>query len=173
MKSSSIIWAVLLLLIVLGGGWYWYSTNMPQAPAGAVSSDTTSTGGNTTPPADTQSTGVNVGASADVSTAPMSATITYDGAKFTPNLVTIAKGGTVTFVDNSSSAMWVASGVHPDHTVYDGTTRATHCAAGYAGPAPFDQCAAGNSFTFTFDKTGTWPFHNHLNSSASGKVTVQ
>lgn len=164
MRTSSIVWAVIILLIILGGGWYFYSKNMSgeaneYAPAAA--GDQSAMQG--------QSAATDTGASA-----PMQATVTYDGTSFSPSTVTIAKGGTVTFVDQSNSPMWVASGVHPEHTVYDGTDRATHCAAGYTGPTPFDECQASTAnYTFTFDKVGTWPFHNHLNSSATGKITVQ
>jgi plastocyanin len=68
--------------------------------------------------------------------------------------------------------MWVASDPHPIHNGYDGTTVQQHCAAGYAGPAPFDECAAGTSFTFTFDKVGTWGYHDHLDHSVMGTITV-
>ena len=69
--------------------------------------------------------------------------------------------------------MWVASAPHPSHTGYDGTSRQTHCVAGYSGPKPFDQCAAGTSFSFTFKQTGTWPYHDHNNSGKFGTVVVQ
>jgi plastocyanin len=103
----------------------------------------------------------------------MSATVTYNGSTFSPSSVTIAKGGTVNFVATNGQSMWVASAPHPTHTGYDGTSESVHCAAGYTGPAPFDMCAAGTSFSFTFDKTGSFVYHNHLNTSAHGTVVVQ
>src|SRR6185436_19055435 len=103
-------------------------------------------------------------------TAPTSATITYSGSAFSPSPVTIKKGGTVTF--NGPSTMNVASGMHPTHTTYDGTSRTAHCAAGYTGPTPFDQCTPGTSYSFTFDKVGTWGYHDHNNASAFGQVVV-
>jgi plastocyanin len=69
--------------------------------------------------------------------------------------------------------MWVASAMHPAHVVYDGTTKDAHCAAGYTGPVPFDQCASGTSYSFTFTKAGEWKYHNHVNASQFGSVTVQ
>lgn len=98
-------------------------------------------------------------------------TITYDGKAFTPAQVTIQKGDTVTFVDAGGN-MWVASGPHPAHTGYDGTSRTAHCVGGYTGPAAFDQCTPGSSYSFTFDKVGTWPYHDHANASAFGKIIV-
>jgi len=115
--------------------------------------------------------GANVGA--NVGLAPMSATVTYDGSSFSPASVTIAKGGTVNFVDSAGSSMWVASGQHPTHTTYDGTSESVHCAAGYSGAAPFDQCGTGASYSFTFTKVETWGYHDHRNASAHGTVIVQ
>jgi plastocyanin len=68
--------------------------------------------------------------------------------------------------------MWVASDEHPTHTEYDGTSRTTHCAAGYTGPKPFDECVPGTSYSFTFDKAGTYEYHDHLSASHTGKITV-
>jgi hypothetical protein len=73
---------------------------------------------------------------------------------------------------STSADMWVASAPHPAHTGYDGTSRTTHCAPGYSGAAPLDECMASASYSFTFDKVGTWPYHDHNNASAFGKVVV-
>jgi plastocyanin len=91
---------------------------------------------------------------------------------FQPQTLTIKKGGTVTFVNQSGDVMWVASGAHPDHDGYDGTTRSEHCDPAYAGPKPFDQCAEGNSYSFTFTKTGTFNYHNHRLDEDYGTITV-
>jgi plastocyanin len=56
--------------------------------------------------------------------------------------------------------MWVASDPHPIHTDY----------------SAFDAkqgIAPGDTYSFTFTKTGNWGFHNHLNPSATGTITVQ
>ena len=100
----------------------------------------------------------------------MDATITYNGDSFSPKEVLIRKGGTVTWVNASGGQMWVASAQHPSHTVYSGTSRQEHC-PDTSGTA-FDQCAGGNNYTFTFDKVGTWNYHDHLNATAFGSVTV-
>jgi plastocyanin len=88
-----------------------------------------------------------------------SATVTYTSSGFSPSPVTIKKGGTVTFVNNSSSSFWPASGPHPSHT-------------GYVGFDPKKAIAAGQSWSFTFDKVGTWPYHDHLNPTKFGQVVV-
>ena len=70
--------------------------------------------------------------------------------------------------------MWVASNPHPTHTGYDSTSRDTHCAAGYTGPIPFDECAAisSGSYSFTFTKTGSFGYHNHSDHAMIGTVVV-
>ncbi len=108
-----------------------------------------------------------------VSTAPKTVTVLYGPGGFSPSTVTIRAGDTVTFVNNGGDEMWVASAPHPSHTGYDGTSRDQHCAAGYTGPQPFDQCAVGTNYSFMFQKAGTWAYHNHGNSADHGAVVVQ
>lgn len=102
----------------------------------------------------------------------MNATVTFTGSGFSPSSVTIAQGGTVTWVSTDGN-MWIASDPHPIHNGYDGTTMQQHCASGYTGPAPFDECTGSSAnWTFTFDKVGTWGYHDHLEASIMGSVTV-
>jgi plastocyanin len=105
----------------------------------------------------------------------MSATITYGPNGFSPANVTVAEGGTVTWVNESGTDMWVASDPHPLHDGYDGTPRSQHCAANYTGPAPFDSCKvtqSNDSFSFVFTKTGSWGYHDHFQEDNGGTVTV-
>jgi plastocyanin len=164
---GKIIAGIVVLVIIIGGGYWFYTQSQNSTSMDMTASGTDVSGTNT----DTSGTGTTGGATTG-STAPMSATVNYSGDAFSPSTVTIAQGGTVTFVSTASD-MWVASNPHPVHTGYDGTSMQTHCAAGYAGAAPFDQCAVGSSFTFTFSKTGTWGYHNHMNPGLSGTVIVQ
>ena len=155
-------WSVAVIIVVVAAValLWWNSASAPavdQGAASAVSAVAEDTSTNTPPPA----------------VAPMTATVSYDGTAFSPASVTIAKGGMVTFTDTAGATMWVASGMHPVHSGYDSTTMSAHCAAGYAGAAPFDQCKAGASYSFTFDKVGEWGYHDHKNSSAFGKIIVQ
>ncbi len=87
-------------------------------------------------------------------------TVTYDGTTFNPAIVSVKQGDSITFINNSTGGMSVASDPHPSHSIYPG----------------FDQYKTSSkgqkTFTFIFDKVGTWGFHNHLNSSAVGSVTV-
>ena len=173
MKTSALVTIVLAVLVIFGG-WYWYS-NYYSAPAATPTTDTTT---NTNPnDADyTPTTDTSGGVSADiqagvtVGTAPMSATITLTASGFSPSSVTIKKGGTVTFKNESTGEMWVGSAQHPTHTAYSGRTLTQHC-PDTTGTA-FDQCKSGNTYSFMFEKVGSWSYHNHKNASQFGAVVV-
>jgi plastocyanin len=190
--NTGIIISVVLLLVVVGGGaWFLMSSSngapaspstdrventapINSAPVAEIPAENTPSANvpvksTPVPPATSQKqteTAVSV-----VPAVPMSATITYTSGGFSPKSVTIAKGGTVTFVNKSGSGMWVASDQHPTHTAYAGTTRSEHCpdAVGSA----FDQCTSGDSYSFTFGKAGSWDYHNHVRASDGGMVVVQ
>lgn len=85
--------------------------------------------------------------------------VSYDGKAYSPSSVSIKTGDVVIFKNNSSVDFWPASAPHPAHTDYP----------------EFDAkkaIAPGGKFQFSFTKVGTWKFHDHLNPSAYGSVTV-
>lgn len=98
----------------------------------------------------------------------------YTSSGFRPASITVEKGTTVEFINNASSPMWVGSDEHPRHTNYNGDAVNAHCSGGEPVDSDvFDQCSSGERFSFTFNKTGTWGYHNHRNAAHSGKITVQ
>lgn len=97
-------------------------------------------------------------------------TVTYSDSGFSPSIITVKQGTKVTFVKSGSKNMWVAVDEHPSHTEYAGTSRQEHC-PDTTGSA-FDQCATGSTYTFTFNKTGAWDYHNHVMAGDTGKVIV-
>lgn len=102
------------------------------------------------------------------------AIITYDGQGFTPGTITVAAGAVVTFVNQSDSPMWPASAVHPTHTAYPGSG-IDKCGTDEEDII-FDSCrglSAGESYSFVFEETGEWGYHNHLSPRDTGKVIVQ
>lgn len=148
MKQSSLIFIVLGLAAVLllaGCTQSGYATAPPTSKS---------------PPAD--------------STPPVSnATVTITESSYEPKTVTILKGGTVTWVNNTDSPNWPASAKHPAHTVYPGSD-ITKCGTAEQG-AIFDACkglAKGESFSFTFNNAGEWAYHDHVNANMFGKVIV-
>jgi len=144
---------IIVAIIVIVGGWYLLKGTPASAPEAAA----------TETPAAPAAAGA---------TSPAEVIVTYTDQGFSPANVSIAQGQTVTWVNQSSEGMWVASAAHPTHMVYDGTAESVHCATGYSGPAPFDECSAGASYSFTFDKAGTWKYHNHADAKQFGSVTV-
>lgn len=78
---------------------------------------------------------------------------------FHPSDAVVSVGDTVTFVPKAGKAIWPASDPHPVHT----------------GEPAFDSMAPvepGQSWSFVFDKPGTYGFHDHLDVSAYGRITV-
>ena len=87
-------------------------------------------------------------------------TITYTDSGFSPTALTIKVGDTVVFKNNGGEDFWPASGPHPTHTNYP----------------EFDAkkaISSGGSYSFTFTRTGSWKYHNHLNPGSTGTITVQ
>ena len=86
-------------------------------------------------------------------------TVTYMDSGFSPKTVTVKKGTTVKFVNQGTGGLWVASAVHPTHQLLPG----------------FDQLKSvvkGGTYEYTFEKVGTWKYHNHLNVPDTGTVVV-
>lgn len=86
--------------------------------------------------------------------------VTYSVDGFTPDAVRIKKGDTVLFENVTGRPASVASNTHPTHLLYP----------------EFDQYKTAErgktEFRFTFDKVGTWKYHDHLNASMGGTIVV-
>ncbi|MDZ7744798.1 MAG: hypothetical protein U5K77_03540 [Candidatus Saccharibacteria bacterium] len=93
------------------------------------------------------------------STASDAQQVTYDGSSFSPSEISISAGETVIFTNNADRSMWVASDTHPSHTDLP----------------EFDsgQIPVGGTYSFTFEESGTWGYHNHLASHITGTVIVE
>lgn len=95
-------------------------------------------------------------------------TVFYTDSGFQPEKLVIERGETVTWFDRSPNPMWVASDFHPSHTRYDGTSLGQHCPG-----SSFDQCSTGKRFSFTFEKKGSWGYHNHELAGHTGTIVVR
>ncbi len=84
-------------------------------------------------------------------------TMTPDG--FSPPTITIQQGSTITFKNNDTQNRWPASNIHPTHEIYPEFD-------------PKTLVAPGKSWEFTFDKAGTWKYHDHLIPTDSGTIIV-
>ena len=173
MQNSTLIWIILGALVLLGGGWYFVMNN--STPADTEVEQEEMMEENETPgpgpgAAAEVEMGLGIGDSSEEGAAPMSAQINYSASGFSPSTVTVRVSGDVTWTSQGGAQMWVASAQHPTHSAYDGTTLQEHCGS---GGDSLDQCANGSVFSFTFDKAGTWRYHNHTNPSHFGTVIVE
>lgn len=85
--------------------------------------------------------------------------VMYTDTGFAPLTLSVNLGTVVTFVNESTRSMWVASAIHPTHNLLSG----------------FDQLksvARGGNYEYTFTKIGTWKYHNHESSADVGTIVV-
>ncbi|MSR87667.1 MAG: hypothetical protein EXS69_00645 [Candidatus Zambryskibacteria bacterium] len=78
---------------------------------------------------------------------------------FEPKELTVVEDDDVLFINNDEVDRWPASNFHPTHTLYP----------------EFDQkegLAPGQSWTFKFEKVGTWRMHDHLVPHFTGTIVV-
>ncbi|MDO8466849.1 MAG: hypothetical protein Q7S83_01780 [bacterium] len=72
----------------------------------------------------------------------------------------IKQGDTVTFENTGTTKYrWPASNIHPTHQIYSEFD-------------PKKKMAPGESWSFTFNKPGTWKFHDHLAPGIVGDIKV-
>ena len=137
MKTAVIV--VVLIAVLAGGGFFAYRSMTSRTPSQPAVTET---------------------ATVTTQTPQASPTITYDSSGFSPATITVGVGEAVTFVNQSSRAMWIASNPHPIHT-------------GLAGFDAKKGIGNGESFSFRFTKAGEFGYHNHLNLSDTGTVVVE
>ena len=100
--------------------------------------------------------------------------ISYSDSGYSPSIITIKKGETVTWKNESGVKMWTASAMHPTHKVYPGTS--IEMCGTQTLVAIFDACAgtvSGQSWEFGFDSVGTWKYHNHLQPNHTGTIMIE
>lgn len=93
-------------------------------------------------------------------TTGQTAEVDYSDSGYAPAIIRVKAGTTVNFVNNSSNLMWTASHPHPTHT----------------GLPEFDALKGlpkDQTYSFTFQKTGTWRYHNHLSPAHAGSIVVE
>jgi len=91
-----------------------------------------------------------------MSTGEAFVSITDEG--FNPDVIEISRNTKVTWTNNGGHDHWPASNFHPTHTEYPSDT------AGCIGSA-LDACRGlktGETYSFVFDKAGSWGMHDHL-----------
>lgn len=160
MKNTT-LWVVIALVVLAALGWWGYSTQTtsPAVPAqnGDVAGDENQF----------------VDDSKDGASDPegiKNVTVNHSPGGFSPKTLTVRAGTRVTFVHQGTGPMWVASDEHPVHSQYSGTERASHCPD--PGGIAFDQCSSGTTYSFVFNKAGSWGYHNHMSPEDKGTIVV-
>jgi plastocyanin len=86
--------------------------------------------------------------------------VTYTKDGFSPMILRIKKGETVTFKNTGTTGLWVASNPHPTHTMLPGLDANR-------------TLINGETYIYTFTQIGSWGFHNHLGSQFQGTIVVE
>lgn len=78
---------------------------------------------------------------------------------FYPEEIQIKKRATVKFTNKTGDSFWPASNTHPTHTIYPEFD-------------PKQPIQPNSSWSFTFNNSGSWRYHDHLNPNYTGVITV-
>ncbi|MBI2020495.1 cupredoxin domain-containing protein [Candidatus Daviesbacteria bacterium] len=144
--SRNTILAAVAVVVVLGLGLYLFS-RPPQTQAPSPATQTESS-----PTASESSEAAQMIDQQNL--------VTISSSGFSPKEITVKVGTVVTWVNEDSEDHTVNSAVHPTHQVYPPLNN-----VGTLKP--------GERKGFMFDKVGTYNYHDHLNPSLTGSVTVE
>lgn len=151
-KKMDMKWlvAAIAAVILIGGGFFFLNQNK------------TATNSSVTPaPTSTQ----EAAPTEEAQTTPEDAmeaegkTISLSSHGFSPASLTIKVGEKVTWTNEDNGPSTVNSDPHPAHTNYP--------------PLNLGKFNDGEELSLTFDKPGTYGYHNHLNPSQKGTIIVQ
>ncbi|TSC62209.1 MAG: Plastocyanin [Parcubacteria group bacterium Gr01-1014_48] len=163
---------ILIILVIIGAiiALFTLTKKTTQAPSDTTALDSTIEGEIPSDGTEAESNTATLPDNSMGETPLTEMTVAYGPKGFDPKSVTIKAGQTVTFVNESESSMWVGSSMHPTHADYPEKT-ANDCLG-----SAFDQCEAvgtGGSYSFTFNKKGSWGYHNHVAPNNWGTVVVE
>jgi len=146
-KTAKVTLALVVVAVIAVGAVVFATMYKPANNSNTETTNTSNNSSNNTSNNETQPAG------------EPAATITYDGSGFSLSAQTVKSGETVKVINNSSKALEFDSDPHPVHT---------DNAELNAGDIP-----AGESKSFVLTTKGKWGFHNHLDSSQHGSLTVE
>lgn len=138
--------AVVIVVIVVG--WWLVKSQSGGATPNPYSS-TTQTPTEATAPT----------SAASPSGAMSETVVTISSSGFSPKSITIKTGESVTWMNSDSVNHQLASDPHPVHTAYPPLN------LGVIGP--------GEKKSLSFPTAGTYTYHDHLNPTLKGTVTVE
>lgn len=149
-NRNLIIGGIVGLVIVLAVGFFLLSQNKAVAPTATPS---------VAPSVMEESPSPSESASPSGVMEDKKETVTLNANGFSPANLTIKTGTTVIWTNKSGQEGNVSSDPHPIHTNYP--------------PLNLGSFANGDSVSLTFDKAGTYGYHDHLNPSFKGTIIVQ
>lgn len=101
--------------------------------------------------------------------------VVYSNDGFSPKELTIKKGDTVTFRNESSRVTWPATAIHPSHKAYPGSD-IRKCLDDELNKDIFDSCGdvqPSEEWSFQFQEVGTWRYHDHRRVSETATIIVE
>jgi len=144
MKKSYLIIIITVLMLVLTFGFIFLRNETANAPSGDSSEQSEVAEKQTETDNEEEAVTKNE--------------ITYSDDGFSPGDITVNEGEEVVIINNSSEALDFASDDHPTHQTN------SELNVGLIEPGERD--------SFSPSK-GEWGYHDHLNSSATGTITVR
>lgn len=135
--------AAIVVLILVLGGWFLTRPKQSSTLTPSIVST----------PAPTESSATE-GAKMSEET-----TVTISSSGFSPKDITIKAGSSVTWVNEDSNDHQVNSAVHPTHQLYL--------------PLNLEVIKPEETKSLIFPEVGTYKYHDHLNPTLFGSVTVE
>ena len=86
--------------------------------------------------------------------------ITMTPGSFEPDNLTVKRGTKVIFKNLDTKPRWPASNLHPTHGLYPEFD-------------PRQPVSPGGEWSFVFEKSGSWKFHDHLQPNLRGSIVVE
>jgi plastocyanin len=152
MDKKATIGIIAAISIILLGAWaYMMAQPAVDRAAEIPATNSNQTTPETSPPAEEE------GAQPTSETSPV-AIITYTDDGFTPSTLTVKKDSAVTVTNKSSKNVMFSSADHPTHQKQPELNMQT--------------LKPGESGTITITKAGTWGYHDHINETMTGTITV-
>lgn len=148
--SRNLVVAVVVILLLVIAGWYLTRVKQTVPPQDQSTQSPVSSSTQSVAPVATEGATMNK----DINVV----TVTQSG--FSPKSVTIKAGDTVTWMNSDSASHTVSSDPHPTHTLFPVLNKV-------------GLINAGDKKSLQFTTAGTFTYHDHLNPSSTGSVTVQ
>ena len=163
------IWIGLIVIVLLAIGGFWiFGGEKSQGGIDVVVPNSDNTN------AEVRESEDNSANIPNTATNPQTHTAEITSSGFSPKDITIKAGDKVVWVNRDSEEHWPASAMHPTHKVYPGSD-IEKCGTAEEDNI-FDACkglSSGESYEFIFNEKGKWNYHDHLDTSSFGSVTVE